>query len=109
MLLQTVQKNSHKIVATFELVIKRTFIRNCHSSNGFVNNFKSSGLVILNHHILSKDTVTERDLTRLSKSTDKKGSDLSANNFCCSSGNKHIKNTQKCTHMLERADLNLIP
>ena len=107
-LLQTVWENSHKIITTFGLMTKKIFIRDCCGSNSLIDNFKSMGLVILSHHILPKDTVTKRDLTKLSKSTDKKGSDLPADNFHCSFSNKHMKNTQKCTHVLKRADLNLI-
>ena len=89
-------------------MIKRTFIKDCHSSNDLIDDFKSVGLVILSHHILPRDTVTERDLIRLSKSINKKRSDLSADNFHCSSDNRHIKNTQKCTYVFKRADLDLI-
>ena len=85
-------------------MIKRTFVRDCCDSNSLINDFKSADLVILNHHILLKNTVTERDLTRLSKSTDKKGSDLLIDNFYCSFSNKHIKNTQKCIYILKRAN-----
>ena len=90
-------------------MIKKIFVRDCCSSNNLINNFKNTDLIILSHYILSKNTVTERDLTRLNKSTDEKGSDLLTDNFHCSSDNKHIKNTQKCIYMLERVNLNLIP
>ena len=103
-LLQTIWENSHKIVAIFELMTKRTFVRNCHGSDSFIDNFKSPGLIILSHCVLSRDTVTKRDLIKLSKSIDKKRNDLSADNFCCSFSNRHMKNTQKCTHMLERVN-----
>ena len=89
-------------------MIKRIFVKNCCSSNSLINDFENTDLIILSHYVLLKNTVTERDLTRLSKSTDKKGSDLSADNFHCSSDNKHMKNTQKCIHIFKRADLNLI-
>ena len=89
-------------------MIKKTFIKDCCDSNSLINDFKNTVLIILDYYILSKDTVTERDLTKFSKSTDKKGSDLLTDNFHCSFSNKHIKNTQKCTYMLERANLNLI-
>ena len=75
-------------------MIKKIFVRNCCGSNNFVDDFENVGLVLLSHHILSKNTVIKRNLTRLSKSTDKKRSDLSADNFHCSFSNKHIKNTQ---------------
>ena len=107
-LLQTIQKNSYKIVATFRLMAKRIFVKNCYSSNSLVDNFKSMGLILLSHCILSKNTVTERDLTKLSKSTNKKESDLSTDNFHCSSDNKHMKNTQRCIYVLKRADPDLI-
>ena len=108
MLLQTVQKNSYKIIITFKLMIKKTFVKNCHNSNSLINNFKSTDFVLLDHHILLKNTVTEKDLIRLNKSTDKKRNNLSADNFHCSFSNKHMKNTQKCTYVLERADSDLI-
>ena len=73
-------------------MIKKTFVKNCHSSNSFIDDFKNTGFVLLDHHVLLKDTVIERDLIRLSKSTDKNQSDLSADNFHCSFSNKHIKN-----------------
>ena len=106
--LQTVWENSHKIVAIFELMIKRIFVKNCCSSDSFIDNFKNLDLVILSHYVLPRDTVTERDLTRLSKSTDKKGSDLPADNFHCFFSNRHMKNIQRCTYVLKKADLNLI-
>ena len=109
MFLQTVQKNSHKIITTFKLMIKKIFIRNHHNSNSLVDNFKNMSLILLSHHILLKDTVTERDLTRLSKSIDKKKSDLLTDNFHCSFSNRHIKNTEKCTHMFERVNSDSIP
>ena len=90
-------------------MIKKTFVRNCHSSNSLVNDFKNTNLILLSHHILLRDTVTKRDLTRLSKSTDKKRSDLPADNFHCFSSNKHIKNTQKCIYILKRINSDLIP
>ena len=108
MFLQTVQKNSHKIVTIFKLMIKKIFIKDCYSSNSLINNFESTDFIILDHCVLPKDTVTEKNLTRLSKSTDKKESDLLTDNFHCSSGNKHIKNTQKCTYMFGRVNLDLI-
>ena len=92
MFLQTVQKNNHKIITTFRLMIKRIFIRNCCGSNDFVDDFKSVSFVILDHCVLSKNTVTERDLIKLSKSIDKKGSNLLTDNFHCFSGNRHMKN-----------------
>ena len=108
MLLQIVQKNNHKIITTFGLVIKRIFVKDCCGSNGFIDNFKNAGLVILSYHIFLKNTVTEKNLIRLSKNTDKKGSDLSTDNFYCFSDNRYMKNTQKCIYVLERANLNLI-
>ena len=108
-LLQTVQKNSHKIIATFGLMTKRIFVKNHHGSDSFIDNFKNPDLVILDHHILPKDTVTERDLIKLSTSTDKKGNDLLIDNFHCSFSNRHKKNTQKCIHVFERANLDSIP
>ena len=89
-------------------MIKKIFVKDCCGSNGLIDDFKSAGLIILSHCVLLRDTVTERDLTRLSKSTDKKRSDLLTDNFCCSSGNKHMKNIQRCIYVLKRADLNLI-
>ena len=89
-------------------MIKRTFIRNCCGSNSFVDDVKNSGLVILSHHVFSRDTVTEKNLTRLNKNTDIKRSDLLTDNFCCFSDNRYMKNTQKCIYVFKRADLNLI-
>ena len=109
MFLQTVQENSHKIVTIFELMIKRIFVKDCCGSNSLIDDFKNIDLIILSHCVLPRDTITERDLIKLSKSTDKKGSDLPADNFHCSSSNRHMKNTQNCTHMFERADSDSIP
>ena len=89
-------------------MIKRTFIRDCYSSNSFIDNFENIGFIILNYHIFSKNTVIERNLTRLSKNTDKKGSDLLTDNFHCSFDNRYIKNTQRYTYMLEKVNLDLI-
>ena len=89
-------------------MIKKIFIKNCHSSNNLINDFKSANLVLLSYCVLSRNTVTERDLIRLNKSTDKKKSDLLTGNFHCSSDNKHMKNTQKCIYVLKRANLNSI-
>ena len=108
MLLQIVQKNSYKIIIIFGLVIKRIFVKNCCSSNSLVDNFKSADFILLSYCVLSRDTVIKRDLIRLSKNINKKGSDLSANNFHYSFSNRHMKNTQKCTHMLEKTDLDSI-
>ena len=85
-------------------MIKRIFIKDCCGSNSLIDNFKNTGLIIFDHCVLLRDTVTKRDLTRLSKSINKKRSDLSVDNFHCSFSNKHMKNTQKCTHILEKAD-----
>ena len=85
-------------------MIKKTFVRNCCGSDDFIDNFKSLSFIIFDHYVLSKNTVTERDLIKFNKSIDKKGSNLLTDNFYCSFDNRHMKNTQKCTHMLERAD-----
>ena len=74
-------------------MIKRVFVKNCCSSNDLINNFKSTNLILFSHCIFLRDTVTERDLTKLSKSTDKKRSDLSIDNFHYSFSNRYIKNT----------------
>ena len=89
-------------------MIKRIFVKDCHGSNSLIDNFENTSLVILDHHILPRDTVTERDLTRLSKSFNKKGSDLLTDNFYYFFGNRHMKNIQKYTHVLERTNLNSI-
>ena len=103
-LLQIIQKNSHKIVITFKLMIKKIFVRNCCSNNNLIDNFKSTDLILLNHFIFLKNTVIEKNLIKLNKSIDKKRSDLLTDNFHYSSSNKHMKNTQKCTHIFKRAD-----
>ena len=90
-------------------MIKKIFVRNYCGSDDFIDNFKSLSLVILSHCILPRDTVTERDLTKLNKSTDKKRNDLLTDNFCCFFNNKYIKNTSKCIYVLKRVNLNLIP
>ena len=107
-LLQTVQKNSHKIIATFRLMTKKTFIKNHCGSDSFIDNFKSSDFVILDHCVLPRDTVIKKNLTRLSKSINKKGSDLLTDNFHCFSSNRHTKNTQKYTYMFEKVNLESI-
>ena len=73
-------------------MIKKIFIRDYHSSNSLIDNFKNTDLILLNYHVLLKNTVIKRNLIRLSKSTDKKRSDLSVDNFYCFFSNKYIKN-----------------
>ena len=89
-------------------MIKRIFIKNCYASNNLIDDFKNTGLILLSYCILLRNTVTERNLIRLSKSINKKESNLLTDNSYCFFSNRYRKNTKRCIYMLKRTNIDLI-